>query len=365
MNTKSHTSRQVVTRYPHFTRWATSRRLQSIAGAIALGTMVAACGSTTSNAISKPSSGKTIKIGFTSVALTDPVLVEALDGAKQEASSLGGVQVEYIPASTATAQLAAVQSLLADGVKAIVIDVDSESGIGSAIAQANSDHVPVITMVSPAAPTDKVAGWVGFDETQGGQLIANYIGSKLSGNATYAFMQGSEANQAGADRQQGFDTVIKKFPNLKQVDYGQGNWLRTQGYSLAQTWLAAHPNLSAIVTLSDEMALGAVTAVQQAHLQGHVIVTGDNGECAALSSIWNHNLTATVYQPWGQAGEQAIRDAYDAISGKPVAAKQDLTQSMVDYSVMSGVKSGSIKVSSTEKEAILQAIQGCPAAVSS
>lgn len=310
-------------------------------------------------AAQRAEAGKQILIGWTSLAFTIPALADARDGAELEARKLGNVKLTYAVAPDAPTQLTAVQNLLARRVTVLAIDVNDSGAILPAIRQANQAHVPVIIFVSPAASSAKVATTVITPDVQGGKQIAQWVASRVK-SGKVGILQGAKSNEAGYNRETGVRAELAKFSGISIGGYAEGQWVRDTGEAKAADMLTRAPDLKAIISLNDEMALGALQAVQSRGLAGKVIITGYNGECAALQNIWNRGgMSATLYQPFRDIGATVVDSAVKAAAGKKLPAITNMPQIVMDRAMMQRVHRGRVKVSAGVRASVNKAIGGC------
>ncbi len=78
---------------------------------------------------------------------------------------------------------------------------------------------------------------------------------------------------------------------------------------MAEDALVAHPDLAAIYTANDDVALGAAQAVAASGRVGKTIVTGMNGVPPALKAVKDGNVGMTVeLNPvlWGRLGVDVL-----------------------------------------------------------
>src|SRR5262249_60236696 len=88
-----------------------------------------------------------------------------------------------------------------------------------------------------------------------------------------------------------------------------GRLPRERGVKQAEDALVAHPDLAAIYTANDDVALGAMQAVNAASRKGKTLVTGMNGVPPALRAVKEDNLAMTVElnpAEWGRLGVDVL-----------------------------------------------------------
>ena len=83
--------------------------------------------------------------------------------------------------------------------------------------------------------------------------------------------------------------------------------------------IQGNPDIKALFDHNDEMALGALQAIQSSDRD--VLVVGFDGNEDAMTSIHNGNLSATVAQQPEKIGQLAVQAEADVLQGKKVEEK--------------------------------------------
>jgi len=326
------------------------------AGAAALSVAATAGSAPQKAAGSTSAAAKPIVVGISSRTWTSPPLKDAGLAARAEAKRLGNIKVVFALTDDGPGQVAAVESLIAKKVDIIAIDPNDDKAIVPAVKEANAAGIPVIMWVG-GVTQGKVASTILTSEVEGGRLVGAWVFKKLGGTGDVALEQGSAEHPAGRAREKGFRAALARSPNIKLSNYGEGNWARDTGETTAANFLTKTPTLDAIVALNDEMALGALTAVKNAGTK--TMVTGYNGQCTALQSVWQGGLTAVLYQPFAQMGQVIVDLSVKILNGKHVAKTVTLPEVVLDKTLMQKVKSGSVKTSTGLKTSVRNAVNGC------
>lgn len=292
-------------------------------------------------AVSGPTSAlaaEDISIGWTSYPADIPVIADAIEGGKAEAEALG-VKLEFALAAGAAAQANAVDNLLALNADVLAIDPEDSQAIGASVKKANKANVPVVMWIGDNLGGGETASLISSDEELGGYTIAKWGFDLLAGKGRVALVQGAKAHQAGLLRENGFRRAMKEYPNIELVAYGEANWARDRANSLASDFITRDPNIDLIFAMSDAMAKGVYTAAKAANVTPKV--TGYNGDCETLNSVWNGAISATLYQGWRDIGAQVIRTSLDIAKGKAVPKKIIMPIFVIDKSAMTAIDAGS------------------------
>jgi ribose transport system substrate-binding protein len=116
----------------------------------------------------------------------------------------------------------------------------------------------------------------------------------LGGAGKVAVLTGVAGSYHSERRQQGFNEIMVNYPDIEIVTIQPANWQRELGMTTTENILQSHPDLDLIWGLNDNMALGALTAVQAANLQDQIKIVGYNGDQEALEDIKAGTMLATA-----------------------------------------------------------------------
>ena len=94
------------------------------------------------------------------------------------------------------------------------------------------------------------------------------------------------------------------------------DFARDKGRQVAETLLQAHPEANAIYAHNDEMALGAIKAIEAA--KRDIIVIGFDGTDDAVEAVNDGSMLATVAQQAGMIGALGVETADKILKGEEV-----------------------------------------------
>lgn len=256
---------------------------------------------------------KDIKIGLSISTLNNPFFVSLKDGVVAEATKQG-MEVVVVDAQNDSAkQSNDVDDLIQQGVNALLINPTDSSAISTVVQTANSLGIPVITL-DRSADQGEVAALVASDNVKGGQMAAEYIVDQLGKDTKVIELEGVPGASATRERGKGFHDIADEQLNV--VAKQAADFDRTKGLTVTENLLQGNPDAKAIFAHNDEMALGAIEAIQSSGKD--IMVIGFDGNDDALKSIEAGNLTATVAQQPELIGQLAIGAAKDVLQGKEV-----------------------------------------------
>lgn len=256
---------------------------------------------------------KNIKIGLSVSTLNNPFFVSLKDGVMKEAKAKG-MHVTVVDAQNDSAkQVNDVQDLLQQGVDVLLINPTDSAAISTAVQSANEVGVPVITL-DRSSDKGKVETLVASDNIKGGKMAANFIIDQVGKNAKVVELQGVPGASATRERGKGFHQIADK--ELQVVESQSAHFDRTEGLNVMENLIQGHPDIKAVFAQNDEMALGALEAINSSGK--NIIVVGFDGNDDALKSIKDGKLNATVAQQPELIGKLAVNAAGDVLKGKKV-----------------------------------------------
>ena len=99
----------------------------------------------------------------------------------------------------------------------------------------------------------------------------------------------------------------------------QRDWDREKAMRLAENWIQAYEgDIDAIFCQNDEMAMGALQAVEAANLKDKIVVVGIDAIKDAKEAVKAGRLDATVFQDGYKQGYEAVVAAYKLSNGESV-----------------------------------------------
>lgn len=262
----------------------------------------------------------TVKVGFAMSNFDDKWLTYLRESAEAKAKELGIELLMVDGKDDAALQLSQVENFVAQKVNAIIIvpvNTDATQALTKACFDAN---IPLVAVNRKFKSEADMTTYVGSSSIDAGIFQMEYIGEKLGGKGNVVIMRGAEGHEAANARTEGNLKVLsEKYPDIKILENDTAAWDRAKGMTMAETWLQKHGDtINAFVCNNDEMAIGAIKAIENAGLKGKILVAGVDCTPDALAELKAGTLSMTVFQdPKGQ-GEGGVQAAYDLAMGKTV-----------------------------------------------
>jgi inositol transport system substrate-binding protein len=272
-------------------------------------------GTTTSSGSSGQTSEKKIKIGVTMSSI-DKFLSYVVDAMQSYAKEHPEIELTVVDArNDASTQLSQVENFIAKKMDAIVVNpVDTES-TQPIVDAAKKAGVPLIGV---NRRMEGLTCYVGSDAYQSGQLLMEYLAWKAGYKGNVAIMVGTLGSEPARLRTQAIKDVIAKHPDMKIVLENSADWLRDKGMQLMENWIQSGKDFDIVASNNDEMAIGAIKALEASGKLSKVIVGGIDATPDALQYLKDGKLAVTVYQNAFDQGKSAIEMALKAAKGEKI-----------------------------------------------
>jgi ribose transport system substrate-binding protein len=257
-----------------------------------------------------------MKIGLSISTLNNPFFVTLKEGA-EKAAKKEGVELIVVDAQNDSAkQINDIEDLIQQNVDLILVNPTDSSAVTSAIESANSANIPVIT-VDRSADGGKVVTHIASDNVAGGKMAGEFLLEQLKNGGNIVELEGIPGSSAARERGEGFHQVIDKASNVKVVAKQAADFDRAKGLSVMENILQSHKDIQAVFAHNDEMALGALEALE-AHGMKDVIVVGFDATEDAVKAVKEGKMAATVAQKPEIIGENAVKTALKVLNGEKV-----------------------------------------------
>lgn len=252
-------------------------------------------------------------VGLIVSTLNNPFFVDLRDGVEDEADRIGGIDVVVLDSQDdSTRELSNMEDLITQGVDLILINPTDSDAVGEAIAKANEADIPVITLDRSASSGDVITH-IASDNVAGGKLAGEYIIEQLGDAANVVELEGIPGASAAVERGEGFNEVIAGT-DITVVARQTANFDRAEGLSVMENILQAQSEIDAVFAHNDEMALGAIEAIESAGRD--IMVVGFDATDDALAAIDEGRMAATVQQLPKEIGAKGIQSAQAYFDGE-------------------------------------------------
>jgi len=255
------------------------------------------------------------KLALVLSTLNNPFFVTLRDGAAAKAKELGYDLVVLDSQNDPAKELSNVEDVLNQNVKLVMLNPADSDAAKSSVLAANHKNVPVITLDRSANGGDVVTH-IASDNVAGGRMAADLVIKKLGGKGKVVELEGVPGASAARDRGKGFGDELATAPGIKIIASQTANFDRTQGLNVMENILQAQPDIDAVFAQNDEMALGAVKAIQAANRK--MIVVGFDATDDARAAIKAGAMYGTIAQQPAMIGSLGVEAADKVLKGQSV-----------------------------------------------
>lgn len=266
------------------------------------------------------------RIGVAMTSFDNPFLTILLNGMTAEAERMGDVELALEDAQLDVGrQVNQVQNFVANGMDAIIVNPVDSSSTAAITQLATEAGIPLIYVNHPPAELEagmpEGTAFVGSNEIDSGTMQTEEVCRLLGGEGKAVVMVGPLENHSAIVRTQDVHDVLARpdCAGIEVVEEQSANWARTQAQDLMTSWLTAGIEFDAVIANNDEMAIGAIQALQAAGTSmDDVVVAGIDATPDGLAAMEAGQLDVTVFQNATRQGEVAVQTAVAMAAGEEV-----------------------------------------------
>jgi len=248
--------------------------------------------------------------------LNNPFFVSMKDGAQQKAQELGYNIIVLDSQNDPSKELSNVEDLTVRGVKAILINPTDSDAVSNAIKMANRAKLPVLTL-DRGANHGEVVTHIASDNVAGGKMAGDFIAEKVGAHAKVIQLEGLAGTSAARERGEGFKQAVKAN-SFDLLASQPADFDRTKGLNVMENLLASQGDAKAVFAQNDEMALGALRAIQASGKD--ILIVGFDGTKDGIAAVKRGLLGATVAQQPALIGALGVEAADKFLKGEKVEA---------------------------------------------
>ncbi|MGA2258500.1 MAG: sugar ABC transporter substrate-binding protein [Thermoguttaceae bacterium] len=253
----------------------------------------------------KSSGAKPLVIGVSVMNMANEYIVSLNDAMTAEAKKSGVQLIVNDAQRSAERQVQQVETFVAERVDAIILNPCEVEASSPAVDKAIAAGIPIVNVNSETQ--SKPTAFVGSHDEESARLAMGYIAGRLKGKGEIVIMHGYMGQAAQLKRDRGAREVLAKYTGLHLLAEQTAEWDRAKAVTLMENWLQTHGDtISAVFAQNDEMAMGALLAIEQAKKKDQIIVVGVDAIGDAIQAVKNGRLDATVFQDAAGQGVIAV-----------------------------------------------------------
>ncbi|MGF1817151.1 LacI family DNA-binding transcriptional regulator [Vibrio splendidus] len=245
------------------------------------------------------SRAKSTSVGLVTLDMALHGAAMIANGVRMQAHDMSyGVAFSVVSEPNLANTLEAIRELMAQQVDSIILNVP----LKSADAELLVEQYQHLNLIFIDVPSNSQVNYVCGDHAEGAKLAAQHL--LESGRTDFLLITGPNESSASKIRHQSWLAALSDAESKVQYQY-QGNWQAESGYLGVREAVAKQAVFDAVLVASDQMALGALRALQELQIPvpDKVAVVGFDG--IDDSAFFNPPLT-TIKQDFTTIGRQAV-----------------------------------------------------------
>jgi len=193
-------------------------------------------------------------------------------------------------------QVQQVDDFINQGVDAIILNPVDTQGVLPMINAAKNAGIPLIFVNrKPEVPLTGAMAYVGSDSALSGKMQIEALAKLMNYRGNIAILMGALSNEEARERTRAVEEFVAQHKEMKVVEKQTAKWQRNEAVDVVSAWVLNGTPVNAIVANNDEMAIGAIMALNQARKKD-VMVAGIDGTPDGLQFIKNGEMAVTVFQ---------------------------------------------------------------------
>jgi ribose transport system substrate-binding protein len=255
-------------------------------------------------------SGETIKVAFSAPGADHGWLAAITANAEAEAERHDDVDFVLLEGTNdSAAQVAQVEQLIAEDPDVLIILPHEGDPLTPVALEAMEAGIPVVNVDREFASEGAYRTWIGGDNYGIGVSAANYLAEQLDCQGNIVEIQGVAGISVTEQRSAGFADTIEQLcgDRMRIVAQQPADFLPDLGLEVMETILQAESDIDAVYTHDDDMAMGVVSAIENANREDEMILTGAGGSRQAMEMIQEGGLYAATFMYNPSMSASAVR----------------------------------------------------------
>jgi simple sugar transport system substrate-binding protein len=277
---------------------------------------------------------KKIVLGFSQVGAESGWRTANTESIKSAAKD-AGIELKFADAQQKQEnQIKAIRSFIAQKVDVIAFSPVVETGWDPVLHEAKAAHIPVIlTDRSVSSDPSLYVTFMGSDFVEEGRRAGRWLEEFEKGKPgpiNIVELQGTVGSAPAIDRKKGFEEIISKDSRMKIIRSQTGDFTRAKGKEVMEAFLKAEgKNINVLYAHNDDMALGAIQAIEEAGMKpgSDITIISIDGTRAAFQAMIEGKQNVVV-ECNPLLGPQLMSATKDLVAGKPLPKRIVTTESV-------------------------------------
>lgn len=262
---------------------------------------------------------------------SNPAYEASRIGAERAAARLGARIEHYVPEipDDPDQQIALVAQAIESRPDAFVFTAVHLTKLEPSLDAIKAAGIPIFSFIGRLNP-GRAVSHVGATDYQLATDVANRLFDHLGGQGKVAIIEGPASTATNVRRLQGYLDAAALRPAIEIVARCTGANLREPGRKAFAEVLRQHPRIDGVLAANDDMAIGALAALDA--VGRSAVIVGVNAIPEAIAAIREGRMLATADFNAMLLCHLATECAIRHLRGEPVPAEVELTAAIVDGS---------------------------------
>ncbi len=266
-------------------------------------------------------SDETLTVGVLYCILSAPAVKVFSEGIQEQAAEMNVELIELDGEWNAQKQTDQINSLISQGVDAILLNPVDNKSIIPAVKKAYEAGIPVVmgAMNIDESGKDYVVSYVGADEKDvglaAGQMMIDALGEE---GGKVLIVEGVAGTDPQRFRTEGFEEAIAGT-NIVVAEKLAGDFDKAKALTVTEDALTRMDDVAGIWVHDDTMCIGVVQAIKaMGYESGEIKVVSYNGSAAGAEMVKNGEIYGTAVQPLNDEGKRSLLACVMAANGEKV-----------------------------------------------
>jgi ABC-type sugar transport system substrate-binding protein len=196
-------------------------------------------------------------------------------------------------------QIKALRGFIAQELDAIVLAPMEKNGWEPVLREVKEAGIPLVLVDRGVAVSDEglYATLIASDFVEEGRMAARWLVEATGGTCNVVELQGSVGSDPAIERRNGFLEVLAQHQGMSVLRSQSAEFTRSRGKEVMEAFIKAEgKRIQAVYAHNDDMALGAIQALEEAGMRpgSDVLVVSIDGIRDAFEAMAAGKLNATV-----------------------------------------------------------------------
>ena len=237
-------------------------------------------------------------VGFSQIGTDNPWRAAETKSIRDEAERRGITLKIADGQDRQEKQIADLRAFVAQGVDAILLAPKTNAGWEPVLREVKAAKIPLVLVDRGIEVSDPelYATLICSDFVAEGRMAGEYLAKKLGGKGKVVELCGTAGSDPALERAKGFRIALAAHPGLEVVASQCGDFKRQVAREILDTLLKAQPRVDAVYAHNDDMALGAILALESAGKRPgqDVVIVSIDGMRFAFEEMSKGRLNASV-----------------------------------------------------------------------